>query len=284
VKNKQGKNKSFLKNLARQKGTFQAKANEIILYGTIGSWWDDLEALRIIESINNMSGDITVRINSGGGDVFDGIAIMNALKQHDGEVTVLVEGLAASIASVIAIGSADKLIMGEGSYLMIHEPWTIEIGNADDLEASAGVLRQLTTTLAEIYSKRCDKTIDEILELMKAETWFDAKTAIEMGFADSQSDEKLDEADISNIDLSAFNNVPKKLRATKRAGKPTSIRDLENVLRNAGFSRSEAKAVASNGFSALNQRDVEADAANEKLVAEIKKELKNRAAIIKRSN
>ncbi len=278
------KNKALIKSIARQNGTFSASANEIIMYGTIGAWFDDLEAIQIVNKINQMSGDITIRINSGGGDVFDGISIMNALKNHQGKVTVLVEGLAASIASVIAVGCADELIMDEGSYLMIHDPWTVAVGNAADLEQTAGVLKQLTCTLAEIYSKRCGKTTDEMLEYMKAETWFNADSAIEIGLADKKNDDVSDaeEIGIGNIDLSLFNNVPSKLKAQAKASKPTSVRDLETVLRNAGFSRSEAKAVASVGFAALGHRDDDENGANEKLVAEIKQELKNRAAVIKK--
>lgn len=276
------KNKALIKSIARQNGTFSASANEIIMYGAIGSWFDDLEAIQIINKINKMSGDITIRINSGGGDVFDGIAIMNALKNHQGKITVFVEGLAASIASVIAIGCADELIMDEGSYLMIHEPWTVAVGNSGDLEQTAGVLKQLTGTLAEIYSKRCGKTTDEILEFMKAETWFNADSAIEIGFADKKNDDEEEiGVGIGNIDLSLFNNVPSKLKAQAKASKPTSIRDLEIILHNAGFSRSEAKAVASNGFTALSHRDDDKKQASEKLVAEIRQELKNRAEVIK---
>jgi len=135
-------NKTRLKTIARQAGTFKAQGNEIMLYGVIGSYWEDLDAQKIVKAIKEMKGDITVKVNSPGGDVFDGIAIMNALKDHSkdgkGKITIVVDALAASIASVIAM-AADELVMSEGSYLMIHNPWTIALGDATEVEQIAGV-------------------------------------------------------------------------------------------------------------------------------------------------
>ncbi len=264
-------NRLKLKSLSRQKSEAKAQGNELMLYGAIGSYFDEIDGKRIVEQINAMTGDITVRVNSPGGDVFDGIAIMNALKTHGekkGKVTVIVEALAASIASVIAIGAADELVMSEGSYLMIHNPWTIAIGDADEFEHMAGVLRQLTGTLAEIYSRKSGKAKEEVLTMMSAETWFDAAQAIESGFADRNSEEER-KISLSGdaFDLSTFKNVPEDLRIAAKGAKPTTIRDFEKILRNAGFSRSEARAVASNGFGALDQREAEEEKDSVKLLA-----------------
>jgi len=261
-------NRLKLKSLVRQKSEVKAQGNELMLYGAIGSYFDEIDGKRTVEQINAMTGDITVRVNSPGGDVFDGIAIMNALKTHGekkGKVTVIVEALAASIASVIAIGAADELIMSEGSYLMIHNPWTIAIGDAEEFEKAAGVLRQLAGTLAEIYARKSGKTKEEMLVLMDAETWIDSAKALELGFADKAEGE--DQASIENFDLSMFDNVPEPLRIAAKGAKPTTIRDFEKILRNAGFSRSEARAVASGGFGALDQREAEEEMDSAKLLA-----------------
>ncbi len=251
-------NKQRLKALARQKSAVKAQGNELLLYGAIGSYYDELDAKKTVEQIKAMTGDITVRVNSPGGDVFDGIAIMNTLKDHGkekGKVTVIIEALAASIASVIAVGAADELIMQEGSYLMVHNPWTIAIGDAAEFEHTAGVLRQLAGTIAGIYARKTGKEKDEMQALMDAETWIDSAQALEFGFADKAEGEE--PASVENFDLSMFNKVPEPLRIAAKGIKPTTIRDFEKILRNAGFSRSEARAVASNGFGALDQREAE---------------------------
>ncbi len=261
-------NRLKLKSLVRQKSEVRAQGNELMLYGAIGSYFDEIDGKRTVEQINAMTGDITVRVNSPGGDVFDGIAIMNALKAHSekkGKVTVIVEALAASIASVIAVGAADELIMSEGSYLMIHNPWTLAIGDADEFEHTAGVLRQLAGTLAEIYSRKTGKTKEEIQVLMDAETWIDSAEALELGFADKSEGE--DSGLNSAFDLSVFKNVPEDLRIAAKGAKPTTTRDFERILRNAGFSRSEARAVASKGFGALDQREAEEELDSAKLLA-----------------
>lgn len=261
-------NRSRLKALSRQKSEIKAQGNELMLYGAIGSYYDELDGKKIVEQIGAMTGNITVRVNSPGGDVFDGIAIMNALKKHGeekGKVTVVVEALAASIASVIAIGAADELIMSEGSYLMVHNPWTIAIGNAAEFEQVAGVLRQLAGTLAGIYARKSGKTKEEMQALMDAETWIDSARAIELGFADKAEGEEA--ASVENFDLSMFDNVPETLRIAAKGTKPNTIRDFEKFLRNAGFSRSEARAVASNGFGALSQWEADEEIDSAKLLA-----------------
>lgn len=273
-------NRLKIKSLARQKSEVKAQGNELMLYGAIGSYFDEIDGKRTVEQISAMTGDITVRVNSPGGDVFDGIAIMNALKAHGekkGKVTVIVEALAASIASVIAIGAADELIMSEGAYLMIHKPWTIGIGDDEEFEHTAGVLRQIGGTIAEIYARKTGKSKDEMFALMAAETWMDGTAALQMGFADSSLTEETAAVldcighpagkESSAFDLSVFKNVPEDLRIAAKGAKPTTIRDFEKILRNAGFSRSEARAVASNGFGALDQREAEEEKDSVKLLA-----------------
>lgn len=261
-------NKTRLKTIARQTGTFKAQGNEIMLYGVIGDYWDDLDGQKIVKAIKELKGDITVRLNSPGGDVFDGIAIMNALKDHSkdgkGKVTIIVDALAASIASVIAM-AADELIMSEGSYLMIHNPWTIAMGDAAEFEKVAGVLRQIGGSIAKIYAVKTGEEAAILQGMMDAETWIDAEKAVSMGFADKA--DGIEAGGVENFDLTVFDNVPEPLRAAAKLGKPSTVRDLEKVLHNNGYSRAEAKAVASAGFGALNQRDAGAEISSEKLLA-----------------
>ncbi|MBF0406465.1 MAG: ATP-dependent Clp protease proteolytic subunit [Candidatus Riflebacteria bacterium] len=258
---------SKFRTFARQKQEIKQEGNTIYLYGVIGDWFDDLEAKRIIEKINAVSGDLTIHLNSPGGDVFDGIAVMNAIKSH-GNTTIIIDGLAASIASVIAM-SADKIIMSEGSFLMIHNPWTMMAGESKDFRHTADVLDKIRDEIANIYSRKTGTNTDEIIQAMNTETWYSAEEAKKLGLTDEimNVSAKNNLSGLENFDFSVFNNVPGELKIAAKANKPKTIRDLEKILHCAGFSRSEAKAVASSGFGALeNQR--EADIENsEKLTA-----------------
>ena len=129
--------------------------NEILLYGPIGpDFWEPENAITaksVMAQLSEISGDVTVRISSGGGDVYTGIDIMNALKNHDGEVTVIVESLAASAASFIAVGGADRVLMRKSSELMIHRAWTLAEGNADDVRKTLADLERQDNKLSLIH-------------------------------------------------------------------------------------------------------------------------------------
>ena len=151
---------------------------------------------------------VEIRINSGGGSVFDGLAIYNLIKDYEGPTTVIVDGLAASIASVIALG-ADKLVMNEGSFFMIHNPWTISGGESKDLRQAADILDKIQSQIVDIYASATGKDEAEIIALMDAETWLNPDEALEMGFAQEIK---------SGIKIAAalktkyiFNNIPQEL-------------------------------------------------------------------------
>lgn len=151
---------------------------------------------------------VEIRINSGGGSVFDGLAIYNLIKDYEGETTVIVDGLAASIASVIALG-ADKLVMNEGSFFMIHNPWTISGGESKDLRQAADILDKIQSQIVDIYAGATGKDAAEIIALMDAETWLSPDEALEMGFAQEIK---------SGLKIAAalktkyiFNNIPQEL-------------------------------------------------------------------------
>lgn len=163
--------------------------NEILMYGPIGEdFWEpenSITAKSIMSQLADMSGDVTVRISSGGGDVYAGIDIMNALKNYDGgEVTVIVESLAASAASFIAVGGADRVLMRASSELMIHRAWTWAEGNADEVAKTLKDLERQDTKLANIYAAKAGGTVEDWLAAMSDETWYTADEAVAAGLAD----------------------------------------------------------------------------------------------------
>lgn len=170
---------------------------EMVIYGGIGpDFWGDgsmISAKQISDELNKLDktvNEIVVRINSPGGDVFDGISIYNRLKQHKAKVTVYIDGLAASIASIIAL-AGDEIIIGEGALYMIHLPWTWAIGNRNDLDNTVNRLLDVEEQLISIYQKKTKLDRSEIKKMLEDETWLDSSAAIELGFVDKKSDEEV---------------------------------------------------------------------------------------------
>nr|DAY04985.1 MAG TPA: minor capsid component [Caudoviricetes sp.] len=160
---------------------------EVFFYGVIGDW--DNSAEQLVEDLKSFErGDITVRIHSWGGDAFDGLAIMNALRAHEGHVTCVVEGICASAASVIAVGGADTLVMRPNSELMIHDAWALVDGNADELTRLAGQLSKLSDEYAAVYARKAGGDPAVWREAMRLESWFTAEEAVMVGLADRVED------------------------------------------------------------------------------------------------
>lgn len=160
--------------------------SELILEGVIASdsWYeDDVTPKLFRDELAQHPGAVTVRINSPGGDVSAGVSIYNMLNEHDGEVTVKVDGIAASIASLIAM-AGDKIVMLPGSMMMVHLPWTIAAGNSDDMAQVVEMLQKTGESMIPIYAARTGLSEERIEELLKAETWMTAEDAVELGFAD----------------------------------------------------------------------------------------------------
>lgn len=128
--------------------------------------------------------DITVNINSPGGDMFEGLAIYNLLREHKGEVTTKVLGVAASAASVVALGG-DKVEIARAGFLMIHNAWILVAGNRNDLRSYADYLEPFDKAMADIYAARSGGSLEEMAALMDAESWIGGSEAVELGFADS---------------------------------------------------------------------------------------------------
>ena len=183
----------------------QNKANkvaEVYIFDEIGS--HGVTAQKFIEEIKGL-GDrpINIRINSLGGDVFNGMAIHNVLKKRTYNTTVYIEGIAASIATIIALG-ADEVIMAENSLFMIHNAWGGVMGDAKEMRKSAATLEKISNELTEIYVKKTGLSYDAIAEMMDNETWLSADEAYELGFVDSISDAMKIAA---KYDVSKFKNI-----------------------------------------------------------------------------
>lgn len=160
-----------------------AGAAEIKIYDEIGMWGitarqfsDELAALGQVKQIS-------LFIHSPGGDVFDGIAIYNLLKKHPANLTVHIDGLAASMASVIAM-AGDKVVMPENAMLMIHKPWGISGGNAKEMRDYADLLDKVEAVLIPAYASKTGKSADELAQMLEGETWLNGRECVEQGFAD----------------------------------------------------------------------------------------------------
>lgn len=165
------------------------KKAEIVLYGDIGEsfWFDSISANAFHEMLKELPknlDELDVRINSGGGDVFDGFTIYNRLKQLNvKKKTIYVDAIAASIASVIAL-AGDEVVMGDGAQFMIHKPWTMTAGNSTHLESVIDRLDDIENSILNIYARKSSLSRDEIKLMMADERYMLADEAIEFGFAD----------------------------------------------------------------------------------------------------
>lgn len=162
--------------------------NTIGIYDPIGyDYWDDsgVTAKRISAALRSLDGaDVVVNINSPGGDVFEGLAIYNLLREYKGHVTVRVLGVAASAASFIAM-AADEIQIARAGFFMIHNAWTGLWGNRNDLRETADFLEQIDDTIADIYHVKSGLSMDELKADMDKERWINGRDAIDSGFADA---------------------------------------------------------------------------------------------------
>ncbi|WP_175768500.1 head maturation protease, ClpP-related [Burkholderia cenocepacia] len=176
--------------LARWQPEIRAAAGDdvggITINGAIGETWDGagVTSNRIAAALRNIGAGVpvVVNLNSPGGDFFEGVAIYNLLRQHDAEVTVNVMGLAASAASVIAM-AGDKILMGDGAFLMIHNAWSVAVGNRHDFIAAAETLAPFDDAMASLYAKRSGMSKADAAALMDKQTWISADQAIKNGMA-----------------------------------------------------------------------------------------------------
>ena len=207
-------------------------AAEILLYDEIGTYGisakdfaNDLADFGELRQIN-------LRINSPGGSVFDGNAIFNQLKQHPARVVATIDGLAASMASVIAM-AADHIVMPENALMMIHNPWMVSMGDAVELRKNADLLDTIKTTLLGAYG-RSMMTDEEISQMMDTETWLTGADAVEFGFADELAGEMAMAACAKFDQLAQFSKTPEQIqpqssapagKAEKKETTPSAVAD-----------------------------------------------------------
>ena len=226
------KNQSYIEQLKEIPQKFnvvhneETKTSDITIYGVIGtSWWSDSFSASDMDKALNEAGsnDIEIHLNSPGGDAFMGIAIYNRLRRHEGKVTIYVDGWACSAASVIAM-AADELIMGLGSMLMIHEASNIVWGTKSDMRKEANVLDELEEGIIDIYMTKANVSRDEVREKVDAETWFSAKKAVEIGFANQAEgveDTEPNKADNSTLNGDQKRQIINELKSVLNKNEPT---------------------------------------------------------------
>ncbi len=236
---------------------------KVYIDGEIG--WDVMPA-DVMDQMAMVKGKdeaIELHINSPGGSVFDGYAIMTALRSSGRPVDVYIDGLAASMASAIAMVGR-KVTMSETSAMMIHSPWSVAYGNAKEMRKEADILDMLGNQLAGYYVSKSGQTLETVNAWLEAETWFDPQMALEYGFADAifqvvEPKKKVAKA----FDLSRFKHVPDKI-AAMYSDESVKVRNAEKSLRDAGFSRKAAKTILSGGMTNLRDADETTDEVAEK--------------------
>lgn len=212
---------SKFKSMRQKKGVLalavKASVAELLIYDVIGEDWfgDGVTAKGVVQQLASLPAEVDtvlVRINSPGGDVFDGIAILNALLQFKGTVNVQVDGLCASIASVIAM-AGKTISMAETATLMIHNPWTLAVGDANDMRATADLLDKLRGgSMLPAYA-RSGLSSEQLTAIMDAETWYTAAEAKAAGWIDQVLAMPTRASAHAKYNLSAFRHPPAALQA-----------------------------------------------------------------------
>lgn len=176
---------------------------EIYIYDEIGYF--GITAQDFINELKDVSAaNIDLHLNTPGGEVFDGIAIYNSLKDHKATVTTYVDSLAASAGSFIAL-AGDTVIMQKTAQMMIHDGMTLAIGNADELTQLIDKLNRSSDIIASIYADKTGESVDKMRNLMKAETWFNAEEAVKAGLADKINGVETKDSTENSWDLSVYN-------------------------------------------------------------------------------
>ncbi len=196
----------------RGRGAFRAEGNRLVVYDVIvasdsdAAWLGGISAEAFARELRAMAGDVELRINSPGGDVFAARAMAQAMREHQGKITAYVDGVAASAASLLAV-SASETVMAPGSMMMIHEAWTIALGNKGDFLATAALLEKIDASIVETYQAKAGGEPAEWAALMAAETWYTAAEAVQAGLADRVAEDKPAAAQAA-WDLGVYDNAP----------------------------------------------------------------------------
>ena len=199
------------------------KTGELYLYDSIGEGFfgGGISARQVVDELKALGkvDKILVRINSEGGSVFDGFAIFNALDRHPARIEVDVDGMALSIASVIAM-AGDEVRIAANGMMMVHDPHTMAHGSADEFRKQADLMDAVKANIADTYARRSGKPAAAVADLMSAETWFTAAQAVDFGLADKVT-EPLKMA--ASFDVSKFKNAPRALLEKSRGQPPANV-------------------------------------------------------------
>lgn len=205
-----------------------SEVTRIDVYDDIGDGlFGGVSAADFANRLTTIRGPLAVHINSGGGNVFEGVAIHEALRGYRGRVTVHVDGIAASIASVIAQAGTER-VMAPGSMMMIHDASTITEGNQRDHEKAATVLSKVSDTIARTYSQRAGGTVEFWRDAMRDESWYTAEEAVAAGLADRVAGEVATWP--SGLELAAFGAAPDKIMNGMRRMEARGALRLRNAV------------------------------------------------------
>lgn len=199
---------------------------DISIFDVIGEdyWGEGVSSKRVAAALRSIGRDnpVSVNINSPGGDLFEGLTIYNLLKEHKGEVTVKVMGLAASAASIIAM-AGDRIQISRAGFFMIHNAWTVAVGNRHDMRDIADFLEPLDRAMADVYSVRTGEDLESMQALMDQETWIGGSDAVLQSFADGLLDS-------DQVDASASSG-----------GSKIAAKKLDIALAKAGLTRADRR-------------------------------------------
>lgn len=200
---------------AKPRSQVRATGNEAVIYiydaivatEVDAMWFGGVAAETLVKEIRALKVDtIHLRINSPGGDVFAGRAIEQALRETSAKIIAHIDGFAASAASFVML-AADEIEMAPGAFIMIHNAWTIAMGNASDISKTVALLEKVDQTIVDSYQKFTGQKVETIIDWMAAETWFTAQEAIDAGFATRIADEDVNAA-APKWNLSAYDHPP----------------------------------------------------------------------------
>jgi ATP-dependent Clp endopeptidase proteolytic subunit ClpP len=206
---------------------FDAASGSIWIYDEIGpAWWGLIGAEQVINALDEI-GDkhATVRLNTPGGSVDEGIAIYNALKAHKAGVTTIADSMAASMGSYI-LQAGTRRIVASNAMVMVHDPWSFAAGNSTELRKSADVLDAYAKRMIPDYAARSGKTQAEIVKIMADESWYPGREAVDAGFADEVGGESETEMKLGRQLMATAKHPPKAVRERMERLKLSVVRPM----------------------------------------------------------
>jgi ATP-dependent Clp protease protease subunit len=184
----------------------------VYVYDAIGAYYG-VDPQRFVQDLAQIEAStIHLRINTPGGDVFGARAMKTALEAHPARVIAHIDGLSASAGSFLMM-AAEETVIAPGAFVMIHDPWSLSIGNSADMRKSADLLDKVGTSIVADYVERTGKGEDEVRAWMQAETWFDADEAVQHGFVNRKAEKAPANASAKAFNLAVYENLPAALKA-----------------------------------------------------------------------